>query len=182
MTRRSVGMVAAVLLGGSIAAAQAPGSSNSDIMPALLQEVRGLRAAIEQMTASASRVQLALGRLQLQEQRLNAANGRLADTRNSLDGVQRRVAEHQQQVTELEGMLSGQREMPDARIPADEMRRALTEQLRGSQRELAMANAEVQRLTIQESALANDVSAEQARWSDLNQRLEDLERALRPVK
>ena len=39
-------------------------------MPALLQEVRGLRAAIEQMTASASRVQLALGRLQLQEQRL----------------------------------------------------------------------------------------------------------------
>ena len=62
------------------------------------------------------------------------------------------------------------------------MRRALTEQLRGSQRELAAANAEVQRLTIQESALANDVSAEQARWSDLNQRLEDLERALRPVK
>ena len=95
MTRRSVGIVAAVLLGGSIAAAQAPGSSNSgDIMPALLQEVRGLRAAIEQMTASASRVQLALGRLQLQEQRLNAANGRLADTRNSLDGVQRRDAEN----------------------------------------------------------------------------------------
>jgi chromosome segregation ATPase len=183
MTRRSVGMVAAVLLGGSIAAAQAPGSSNSgDIMPALLQEVRGLRAAIEQMTASASRVQLALGRLQLQEQRLNAANGRLAETRNSLDGVQRRVAEHQQQVTELEGMLSGQHEMPDAKIPADEMRRALTEQLRGSQRELAMANAEVQRLTIQESALASDVSAEQARWSDLNQRLEDLERSLRPLK
>ena len=34
----------------------------------------------------------------------------------------------------------------------------------------------------QENVLANDVSTEQARWSDLNQRLEDLERSLRPVK
>ena len=50
-------------------------------MPELLAEVRGLRAAIEQMTSSASRVQLALGRLQLQEPRLNAANGRLAGIR-----------------------------------------------------------------------------------------------------
>ena len=48
--------------------------------------------------------------------------------------------------------------------------------------EAAAANADLQRLLAQEAALANDVSTEQARWSDLNQRLEDLERSLRPVK
>ena len=51
-----------------MAAAQTPGASQSgDIMPALLQEVRGLRVAMEQMTSAGARVQLALGRLQLQE-------------------------------------------------------------------------------------------------------------------
>ena len=41
-------------------------------MPALLTEVRGLRVAMEQMTSAGARVQLALGRLQLQESRLNS--------------------------------------------------------------------------------------------------------------
>ncbi len=115
MTGRSVGMLAAavLLVVGSWAAAQTPGASSSrDIMPELLAEVRGLRAAIEQMTSSASRVQLALGRLQLQEQRLNAANGRLAEIRVQLAGTQRRAAELQEQVAGLESMLSGQSEMP----------------------------------------------------------------------
>jgi uncharacterized protein involved in exopolysaccharide biosynthesis len=44
------------------------------------------------------------------------------------------------------------------------------------------ANADVQRLTAQENALAGEVSAEEARWADLNRQLEDLERSLRPVK
>lgn len=185
MTRRTVQTIAALLLVGSIAAAQAPGASNSgDIMPALLQEVRGLRAAIEQMTSAASRVQLALGRLQLQEQRLNAANGRLAEIRNQLAGAQRKADALQEQITGLESMLSGQSEMPkpDAQTSADQLRRMLTVEMQSAQREASQANAEVQRLTIRENGLASEVSAEQARWSDLNQQLDDLERSLRPVK
>jgi chromosome segregation ATPase len=185
MTGRFIGTVAAVALVGSMATAQTPGSSNSgDIMPALLQEVRGLRAAIEQMTASASRVQLALGRLQLQEQRLTAGNGRLAECRNQLAAAQRHAAELQERITGLEGMLSGEHELPrpDARTNPDEIRKMLTQELAGTQREMNAANAEVVRLTNQENILANDVSTEQARWSDLNQHLEDLERSLRPVK
>ena len=187
MTRRTV-VVVVVALGAwwlTVAQAQTPGPpGQTDIMPALLAEVRGLRAAIEQMSSSASRVQLALGRLQLQEQRLNAANGRLAEIRNQLAGAQRRAAELQEQVTELESMMSGQRELPrpDAKTNADDLRRAITEQLHAAQREVGTANADVQRLTIQENALANDVSTEQSRWSDLNQRLEDLERSLLPVR
>ena len=187
MTGRSIGMLAAavLLVVGSWAAAQTPGASSSrDIMPELLAEVRGLRAAIEQMTSSASRVQLALGRLQLQEQRLNAANGRLAEIRVQLAGTQRRAAELQEQVAGLESMLSGQSEMPkpDPNMTAEQVRRMLTMEMQSAQREGGKANADMQRLTSEENALTNDVSTEQARWSDLNQRLEDLERSLRAVK
>ena len=81
-------------------------------------------------------------------------------------------------------MLSGQREMPGRPQDSVPSRRAgcSPEQLPGMQREAAAANANLQRLSSQEAALANDVSTEQARWSDLNQRLEDLERSLRPLK
>ena len=47
---------------------------------------------------------------------------------------------------------------------------------------LAMLNADVQRLTAEEATIATDVESEQARWIEFNQRLEDLERALRPLK
>jgi len=50
------------------------------------------------------------------------------------------------------------------------------------QRQVVVANADVQRLTLQENALANEVAGEEARWADLNRQLEDLERSLRPVK
>ena len=187
MTRRSVVLVVAALGTWWLTVAHAQTQSppgQTDIMPALLQEVRGLRAAIEQMTSSASRVQLALGRLQLQEQRLNAANNRLAEIRVQLAGTQRRAAELQEQVAGLESMLSGQSEMPkpDPNMSTEQVRRMLTLEMQSAQREASKANADVQRLTSEENALTNDVSTEQARWSGLNQQLEGLERSLRPLK
>ena len=183
MTGRSVGVLAAILLVGTLAAAQTPGSGSRDIMPELLAEVRGLRAAIEQMTASSSRVQLALGRLQLQEQRLSVANGRLADARTQLGNAQRRAAEMQEQAANLESMLSGQSEMPKPEgQSAEQIRRQVTMEMQMAQRQAIVANAEVQRLTLEENTLAGEVSSEQARWADLNRQLEDLERSLRIVK
>jgi len=187
MTRRAVGMVAAALVLGWLAAAQAqsPGAvQGGDIMPALLAEVRGLRIAMEQMTSANSRVQLALGRLQLQEQRMTAANGRLTEARNQLADAQRHAAQLQERVAGLEGVLSGQHELPkaDGKTTPDEMRKIITHELAQAQREMNASNGEVMRLTNQENMLANELSTEQARWSDLNQRLEDLERSLRPLK
>jgi len=110
MTYRSLGALGAALVVGGLAAAQAqtPGTPGGrDIMPELLAEVRGLRAAIELMTASSSRVQLALGRLQLQEQRLSSANGRLAEVRSQLGTAQRGAVEMQERAASLENMVSG---------------------------------------------------------------------------
>jgi chromosome segregation ATPase len=186
MTRRAVGMVAGVMCAGWLIAAQAqaPGAGSQDILPALLAEVRGLRVAMEQMTSAGSRVQLALGRLQLQEQRLAVANARLAGLRDQLAGSQRRYTELQEQIGNVEATLSGQREseLPKG-VPPEQARQLLTMQLRESQREFASTTADIQRLTAEEAAIANEVSGEQARSADLNQRLDELERALqRPVK
>ena len=87
MVRRSVAVVivtvAVIGLAGRTGAfgaggqSQQPVSSTPDVLPALLTEVRGLRAAMEKMAAAGPRVQLALGRVQLQEQRISNAIRRL---------------------------------------------------------------------------------------------------------
>jgi hypothetical protein len=45
-------------------------------------------------------------------------------------------------------------------------------------RQFAQAQADVQRLTAEESGLMTDIAAEQGRWTEINQRLEELERTL----
>ena len=67
---------------GVTAAAQGTGAP--DVLGALLTEVRGLRVAMEQMASAGPRVQLALGRQQLQEQRLNTILRRAENVRENV--------------------------------------------------------------------------------------------------
>src|SRR5436190_11961823 len=67
---------------------QADAAQHEDVLPALLTEVRGLRAAMEQMAAAGPRVQLALGRVQLQEQRINTLIRRLDEAHASVAQAQ----------------------------------------------------------------------------------------------
>jgi predicted nucleic acid-binding Zn-ribbon protein len=147
---------------------QAPESAS--ILPALLAEVRGLRAAMEQMASAGPRVQLALGRLQLQEQRLNTLVMKLDATRSALSSLQRQMVQQQGQMLELE---NAEKEATD---PNE--RRQAEHMIGMMKRELATASSEIQRLTAEESSLSSDIASEQARWNDFNQRLEELERAL----
>ena len=77
MTRsRSMWWAAAAILISVLAvrgtlAGQAAAEPSQDTLAALLVEVRGLRAAMEQMASVGPSIQLAMGRLQLQEQRIN---------------------------------------------------------------------------------------------------------------
>jgi chromosome segregation ATPase len=171
-------LVAALLVGGLVARAQTPSASGSaDIMPALLAEVRGLRAAMELMASAGARVQLALGRLQLQEQRLNTAIKRLDETRTRLTDMQRAGADQQEQLAAMEAMFRGESGtgQPKEGLPD---RTTVNEMLRQHRREMARTAAEIQRLTGDEVAQANEVAAEQTRWSEFNQRIEELERGL----
>jgi chromosome segregation ATPase len=148
-------------------------SSNQDTVAALLVEVRGLRAAMEQMASVGPSIQLAMGRLQLQEQRINTLVRRADSLREALASAHKRAAELQDRVGNLQRALEGSAE------PVH--RSSIEDQLPIVKQDLARATAEVQRLQTEESYAAAQVASEQARWAEINQRLEDLDRTLARV-
>ena len=147
----------------------APPPRNEEVLPALLAEVRGLRAAMEQMASAGPRIQLFVSRLQLQEARMNNMIKRLETVRENLASEQRELANGQDAVKRFES------ELATATGPG---REELTQILPGRRRAVAEHQATVVRLTAEESQLAADLATEQGRWTEINQRLDELERAL----
>jgi predicted nucleic acid-binding Zn-ribbon protein len=125
---------------------------------------------MEQMASAGPRVQLALGRLQLQEQRVNTLVRRLEDIKARLPVTQRALEEASDRLNRIERA---------ARESAEpELRRDAEAAVPGLKREAAHANHEIQRLQGEEAAITQDIAAEQNRWTEFNQRLEELERSL----
>jgi len=174
MYRRHVlGTAAAVLLILSGAAAgrtsvQAqPAISAQDVLPALLEEVKGLRAAMEQMAAAGPRAQLFVSRLQLQE-------GRIAGMVRRLDTVRDSLVTARREYEQIRGSLKMLESDKSAGEPSDDAEGLLA----GLKAHVAAAQANVTRLTAEEAQLTNDLTVEQGRWIELNQRLDELERTL----
>jgi chromosome segregation ATPase len=167
-TRTLVVGIALIVVARAVTATRA--QEQPGILPSLLVEVRGLRAAIEQMASAGPRVQLALGRLQLQEHRLNTLIVKLDGIRDKLAANQRQATQRQQQLTHLEASI---KDAPNA-----EEREQASHMLAMMKGEITDSQTEVQRLTVEEATTAADIAAEQNRWSEFNQRLEELERTL----
>jgi chromosome segregation ATPase len=155
----------------SVAGQTAP--SHQDTLAALLVEVRGLRAAMEQMASVGPSIQLAMGRLQLQEQRINTLVRRADGLHEALASAHKRVGELQDRLGNAQRELEGNTE-PKHRSEIEAVLPLLKQ-------ELARATAEIQRLQTEESDAAAQVASEQARWAEINQRIEELDRALARV-
>src|SRR3954469_25321471 len=86
MKRISMIGIVVVLLAGSVSSWRpvAAQTGSADVLPALLVEVKGLRAAMEQMAAGSTQAQLLVGRLQLQEGRVTSMIRRLDTVRDNL--------------------------------------------------------------------------------------------------
>jgi chromosome segregation ATPase len=153
-------------------AAQGGKPQEPEILGALLTEVRGLRQAMEQMASAGPRVQLALGRLQLQEQRVNTMIRRLETLRDSVGKAEKDVATTQGQLSTMENMFKSDAASPEDRNPMTAMIETLKKAVAGG-------HAEVQRLQAEEAQLQQQIAAEQGRWGEINRALEDLERAFR---
>jgi hypothetical protein len=145
-------------------------ANDDDVLPALLAEVKGLRAAIEQMAGAGPRVQLLSSRLQLQEGRINGMIRRLDTVRDSLASARREL----EQLKGTQKLMEGGDEPRDPNEPKEDFGPLLI----GVKRQLAAAQANVDRLTAEEVQLTQDLTVEQARWTDINRRLDELERAL----
>jgi predicted nuclease with TOPRIM domain len=166
-------VIAAAGAGGAALRQAQPAPAEPNILPALLVEVRGLRAAMEQMVSSGARVQLALGRVQLQEQRIGNQIRRLDAVRASLAPAQKELEALSERVKAIaEGM-------NEPGVDA-ETRRGREGEYKEVKTVLGRLNADVQRLSAEEAMLMQDIATEQNRWTEFNQRLEELERALTP--
>lgn len=150
---------------------QAAVASREDVLPALLIEVRSLRVAMEQMAAAGPRVQLALGRVQLQEQRINTLIRRLDEAHGAVAEAQKPYADLKRQIGELEDSIRTWQ-------PGGPTLEQLNGLLKHTQGLLADATLKVQRAMADETEIAGTLAAEQARWTDLNQRMESLEATL----
>jgi chromosome segregation ATPase len=165
-----IGSAGVLLVGlGVSLGAQGARTPDPDVLSALLTEVRGLRQAMEQMASAGPRVQLALGRLQLQEQRVNTLIRRLESIRDSVTSAGEQAAAQEAQLAGFEKMFKDQ--PPDENNPLRHM-------MDGLRKAIAASGTEVQRLQAEEAQLQQQIAAEQGRWSEINRTLEDLERAL----
>jgi chromosome segregation ATPase len=170
-------LVVVTLAGAWLQARQAaPPPSDDAVLAALLTEVRGLRVAMEQMASAGPRVQLFASRLQLQETRINNMTRRLEGVRDNLDAAQRELAREQERQREMESAVA------ENRASNAESARELAKQadlmLPQIKRALVSQKQIVDRLAAEEAQLTQDISTEQGRWTEINSRLDELERLL----
>jgi len=172
MTRRhTLGVAAAVSIIAASAFgvrgfAQAQQPSGPDVLPALLQEVKGLRAAMEQMASANAHAQLLVGRLQLQESRMNSMIRRLDTVRDERAKAQAGYDQLKNSLQFLQGHAPNE-------LPA-----GAENEIPGTKQALESAKAAADRWAAEEAQLTADLTAEQSRWIDINQRLDELERSL----
>jgi chromosome segregation ATPase len=153
--------------------AASPTAQVSDPMTALLGEVHALRIAMEQSATVAPRVQLTLGRLNIEEQRIAQLAVQLDQVRRELTAASLESQKLAEQSPEVE---KGLQTAAD-----DKTRRGYEfEQVALKQKIQAQSRLE-QQLRTRENEAARLLGAEQSRWVDLNARLDELERLLGPV-
>jgi hypothetical protein len=150
----------------SIASAQARAD---DPIRELLSEVRLLRQALERAATVGTRIQLLVARVQLQEQRIGDLSRRLDSVRAELRDVEREATALAPQVVAMQQ--TTQTEDLDERQAAEQAAAMLNSQVETLDRRR-------QELTGEEGLLAQQIAAEQGRWTEFNNRLEQLERSL----
>ena len=143
-----------------------------DVLGELLKEVRGLRIAMERAATVGARIQLLVGRVQIQEQRIAELARRSAAVREEMSRLDIEISQAGLSVKSLEGA--------SAKTP--DMQKEIEGQLEGLHAQLAVTEKRRQELANEDAQLSQQMSADQGRWADVNNQLDQLERALAPPK
>jgi DNA repair exonuclease SbcCD ATPase subunit len=174
MSKFRIGLVATLFLGITMAVAlraqtRASASASDDAVAALVVEIRALRTELSQVASASVRSQLLVTRVQLQEQRLMHLDRQRAD-------VSGKLADAEKNRTALAAQLK-MFENPGTDVPAQQ-RHEMEKMLDGFKAQVQAAQANEAALRTEQDGLLNAIATEQSRWSDFNNRLDDLERAL----
>ena len=170
-----VAVCIAMLSVPSMAAAQSSAPAAPDILKELLVEVRGLRVAMERAATVGARIQLLVARVQMQEQRIAELSRRAVTVREELGNIDTQIAQHSGMLKQF-GLAESSGRMPP------EEQRAMEGMLEMHKQQIAIAEKRRQDLLAEEAQLAQQIAADQGRWSDVNTQLDELERSLMPRK
>lgn len=164
---RILGITAAGVVG---LAAVASGQDDGRVTLAhLIAEIRALRADVATASGTGVRAQVLVGRLQLQEQRIAGVGRQLADAQGEMQAVERSRAEAAARLRVLQNRQD--------RAEAGD-REGLDREAEAMSRSVERADARLQTLHALEESLSSLLDEEQARWSQYNAQLDELERAL----
>jgi chromosome segregation ATPase len=151
------------------ARAQAPVSDVSTLQT-LLAEVHQLRIALERSTQIAPRIQIAVERLKMQQEQAARIARQLDDARQELDHFRADQARIQQRLQFVDN---------DVAQTADpQKRKDLNDLLASLKQEADRSEKSAQQSQAREGELANQLQSERVKLNELNDRLEQMERAL----
>jgi hypothetical protein len=163
----TIGICFALVVAGAV-------SGQSQRSPAtlddLLTELRGLRADLNSSVSATTRVQLVVGRLQVQEQRIASVSQELTETQNQL-----RTAIQQRERTNALVLALEQRIVSRTVVPDRIM--SFEQELEDTNIRLVRERNREADLRSRETELLAMLTAEQSRWIELNAGLDALERA-----
>ena len=168
LTTRVAWLIAlgALVLGG-VASGQARRPDAS--LDELVVEVQALRAEMNQAAAASIRAQLLVGRLQMEDQRI-------AGVVRELEAVQADLAANAQARTESAAKL---KPLEEAVMSAtSDVREEAEKQLAAARAAAQQTDRRQQLLKRREGALAKELQEVQARWQDINARLENVEQSI----
>jgi len=148
--------------------------SNEDHRLALVSEVRALRIAMEQQSAISPRIQLSMARLNIEEQRMTQLTQQVDQIRRQLSDSVLESQDIADRLAEIDKGLLTERD-PKMRDEIGPLRNELT----GRQKSQAIRE---QQLRAREVEAVKSLEIEQARWIELNNQLDELERLLVPAR
>jgi chromosome segregation ATPase len=165
-------LVACALLVAGAVAASGQAQHQPATLDDLVMEIRGLRADLKASAAATTRTQMLTARLQLQEQRIAVLANQRSDIMARLAVETRLRADAQGNVQRFEEMKNRNESVgiPRAELESQE------QMFKGNFTQHRDAE---QQLRGQESDLSAQIAAEQNRWQDFNNRLDELERSLK---
>ena len=163
----------ALWLFGGILALAVPAFAQTaagDTIAALLVEVRQLRIAMERAATTTPQVQLLGARLSVQNERLARVERDHDNAKRELDDLSAALAQTAVQADTLDNRVATETN--------PERQRQMVQEQADAKSQIAELTAREQRLRARESELAGARAAEQQLWTELNRRLDEVERAI----
>jgi chromosome segregation ATPase len=167
MERKALWLLAGIIALTAPALAQ---TGATDALSALLVEVRQLRIAMERAATTTPQVQLLGTRLTVQSERLAQAERDHDYTKRELDDVSAALGQMGKQMEELDNAA--------AQEANPERQRGLAMELAAVKSQSTELAARQLRLRARESRLATRFGSEEQRWTELNRRLDEIERTI----